>query len=48
MEFLCKKIYIVSLKSIYEPKKTAIIIGVGPAGLAAAYELFDKTYITPD
>jgi protoporphyrinogen oxidase len=28
-------------------KKTAIIIGAGPAGLTAAYELLDKTDITP-
>jgi monoamine oxidase len=28
-------------------KKTAIIIGAGPAGLTAAYELLDKTDIKP-
>ncbi len=27
--------------------KTAIIIGAGPAGLTAAYELLDKTDIKP-
>jgi flavin-dependent dehydrogenase len=27
-------------------KKRAIIIGAGPAGLTAAYELLDKTDIT--
>lgn len=30
-----------------ETKKTAIIIGAGPAGLTAAYELLDKTNIKP-
>ena len=28
-------------------QKTAIIIGAGPAGLTAAYELLDKTDIIP-
>jgi len=28
-------------------KKTAVIIGAGPAGLTAAYELLDKTSIKP-
>ena len=28
-------------------KKTAIIIGAGPAGLTAAYELLKQTNITP-
>ncbi|MDA3813066.1 MAG: NAD(P)-binding protein, partial [Candidatus Cloacimonetes bacterium] len=28
-------------------KKTAIIIGAGPAGLTAAYELLEKTNIIP-
>ena len=28
-------------------KKTAVIIGAGPAGLTAAYELLDKTNIKP-
>jgi hypothetical protein len=28
-------------------RKTALIIGAGPAGLTAAYELLDKTDITP-
>ena len=27
--------------------KTAIIIGAGPAGLTAAYELLDKTDVRP-
>ena len=30
-----------------ENQKTAIIIGAGPAGLTAAYELLDKTDIKP-
>ena len=30
-----------------ETDKTAIIIGAGPAGLTAAYELLDKTDIKP-
>jgi protoporphyrinogen oxidase len=30
-----------------EDKKTAVIIGAGPAGLTAAYELLDKTSIKP-
>jgi protoporphyrinogen oxidase len=30
-----------------EDKKTAVIIGAGPAGLTAAYELLDKTNIKP-
>ena len=30
-----------------EEVKTAIIIGAGPAGLAAAYELLNKTDIRP-
>lgn len=30
-----------------ESKKTAVIIGAGPAGLTAAYELLDKTDIMP-
>jgi len=29
------------------PKKIAVIIGAGPAGLTAAYEFLDKTDITP-
>lgn len=29
------------------PRKTAIIIGAGPAGLTAAWELLDRTDITP-
>jgi len=29
------------------PRKTAIIIGAGPAGLTAAYELLDKTDVVP-
>ncbi|MBO5441402.1 MAG: NAD(P)-binding protein, partial [Alphaproteobacteria bacterium] len=28
-------------------KKTAIIIGAGPAGLTAAYELLERSDITP-
>lgn len=28
-------------------KQTAIIIGAGPAGLTAAYELLERTDITP-
>jgi protoporphyrinogen oxidase len=30
-----------------DSSKTAIIIGAGPAGLTAAYELLDKTDIKP-
>src|SRR6185436_6917780 len=29
------------------PRKTAVIIGAGPAGLTAAYELLDRTDIHP-
>ena len=30
-----------------QPEKTAIIIGAGPAGLTAAYEMLKKTSIKP-
>lgn len=30
-----------------KPTKTAIIVGAGPAGLTAAYELLEKTDVTP-
>jgi protoporphyrinogen oxidase len=48
VEFFIEKIFVISLREKYRvSKKTAIIIGAGPAGLTAAMELLEKTDIVP-
>ena len=49
MEFFRQKIHFVQIEAVNmdEKQEIAIIIGAGPAGLTAAYELLDKTDIKP-
>ncbi len=47
LEFSTFKLSTYLSNKIYKMKKTALIIGAGPAGLTAAYELITKTDILP-
>jgi protoporphyrinogen oxidase len=47
VEFLCQEVFISLGEGMGKREETAIIIGAGPAGLTAAFELLKRTDIKP-